>query len=136
MSIATSPARSPWAGPYDFLPLHDPVLEDIFAPAGDLRLTQPITFARGNAPPMLLAAGDSDTTVRPLNTRHLADAIRRDGGQVETRFYPGIGHELILGSFAGVLRPFAPVLADVMAFLDAHAARQDAALSEPDHQAL
>lgn len=120
------------AGPYDFLPLHDPVLEDIFAPAGDLRLTQPITFARGNAPPMLLATGDSDTTVRPLNTRHLADAVHGDGGQVETRFYPGIGHELILGSFAGVLRPFAPVLADVTGFLDAHGRRNDA-LHEPGH---
>lgn len=122
------------AGPYDFLPLHDPVLEDIFAPAGDLRLTQPITFARGNAPPMFLAAGDKDVTVRPLNTQHLADAIRHDGGQVETRFYPGIGHEVILGSFAGILRWFAPVLADVTGFINAHAARHDASLSGPDHR--
>lgn len=122
------------AGPYDFLPLHDPVLEDIFAPAGDLRLTQPITFARGDAPPMLLAAGDKDITVRPLNTQRLADAIRRDGGQVETRFYPGIGHALILGSFAGILRWFAPVLADVTAFLNAHATRQDVSVSGPDHR--
>ncbi len=120
------------AGPYDFLPLHDPVLEDIFAPAGDLRLTQPITFARGDAPPMFLAAGDKDTTVNPLNTHRLADAIRRDGGQAETRFYPGIGHELILGAFAGVLRPFAPVLADVTDFLHARASRWDDAGRERD----
>ncbi len=110
------------AGPYDFLPLHDPELESIFAPAGDLKLSQPITFARGDAPPMFLAAGDDDTTVMPANTKHLADAIRRDGGPVETRFYPGIGHRLIIGSFAGLLRWAAPVPRDVTAFLDAHAA--------------
>ena len=71
------------SGPYDFLPLHDPVLETIFAPAGNLCLTQPITFARGNAPPMLLATGTNDTTVLPRNTQHLAAAIRRDGGRAD-----------------------------------------------------
>lgn len=104
------------AGPYDFLPLNDPELEDIFGPAGDLRLSQPITFARGNAPPMFLASGDDDTTVYPRNTANLAEAIRRDGGPVETAFYPDIGHKLIIGSFAGVLRWFAPVLRDVTRF--------------------
>lgn len=107
------------AGPYDFLPLHDPELESIFAPAGDLRLSQPVTFARGGAPPMFLAAGDDDTTVFPANTKHLAEAIRRDGGRVETRFYPRIGHRLIIGSFAGLLRWSAPVPRDVTAFLNA-----------------
>ncbi|WP_428485463.1 alpha/beta hydrolase [Rhodopila sp.] len=111
------------AGPYDFLPLHDPELEDIFAPAGDLRLTQPITFARGDAPPMFLAAGTDDTTVRPSNTEHLAAAIRRDGGRVEEKLYPGIGHPMILGAIAGPLRWFAPVLRDVTAFLDQHDGR-------------
>jgi acetyl esterase/lipase len=111
------------AGPYDFLPLHDPELEDIFAPAGDLRLTQPITFARGDAPPMFLAAGTDDTTVLPRNTANLARAIAKDGGRVETRFYPGIGHRLVIGSFAGVLRWFAPVLRDSIDFMN----KQDAA---------
>jgi acetyl esterase/lipase len=111
------------AGPYDFLPLHDPELDDIFAPAGDLRRTQPIAYARGNAPPMFLAAGTGDTTVLPRNTEHLAAAVRRDGGQVEEKLYPGIGHELILGSFAWSLRWFAPVLRDVTAFLERHATR-------------
>lgn len=105
------------AGPYDFLPLHDPELDDIFAPSGELRLTQPITFARGDAPPMFLAAGTDDTTVLPRNSRNLAAAIRADGGVAEEKYYPGIGHKLILGSFAGVLRWFAPVLDDVTAFL-------------------
>ncbi len=111
------------AGPYDFLPLHDPELEDIFAPAGDLRLTQPIAFARGDAPPVFLAAGTTDTTVRPRNTEHLAAAIRRAGGEVDEKLYPGISHSLILGSIAAPLRWIAPVLRDVTGFMDRHAGR-------------
>jgi acetyl esterase/lipase len=109
------------AGPYDFLPLHDPELEDIFAPAGDLRLSQPISFARGDAAPMLLAAGTVDQTVLPRNTEHLAEAIRRDGGQVAERIYPGVDHTKIIGAMAGVLRWLAPSLADVIGFVGRHA---------------
>jgi acetyl esterase/lipase len=109
------------AGPYDFLPLHDPELEDIFAPAGDLRLSQPISFARSDAAPMLLAAGTVDQTVLPRNTEHLAEAIRRDGGQVEERIYPGVDHTKIIGAMAGVLRWLAPSLADVTGFVGRHA---------------
>jgi len=108
------------AGPYDFLPLHDPELDEIFAPAGDLRLSQPITFARGNAPPMFLAAGTADQTVLPRNTEHLAAAIRRNGGRVDERLYQGVNHVKIIGAMAGVLRWLAPSLTDVTAFLDQH----------------
>lgn len=108
------------AGPYDFLPLHGDDLKTIFAPAGDLKLTQPITFARGNAPPMLLAAGTADQTVYPRNTKHLAAAIRRDGGVVEERLYPGVNHTKIIGAMAGVLNWLAPSMVDVTGFLDQH----------------
>jgi acetyl esterase/lipase len=111
------------AGPYDFLPLHDPELQAIFAPSGDLRLSQPLTFARGNAPPMLLAAGTADQTVLPGNTQRLAAAIRQDGGQVAERIYSGVNHTKIIGAMAGVLRWLAPSLADVTGFLDQHAGR-------------
>jgi len=111
------------AGPYDFLPLHDPELEDIFAPAGDLRLSQPITFARGDAPPLFLAAGTADTTVLPQNTERLAAAVRRDGGVVEERLYPGVNHTKIIGAMAGALHWLAPTMADVTGFLDRNAVR-------------
>jgi acetyl esterase/lipase len=110
------------AGPYDFLPFRDPKVGEIFAPAGDLRRTQPISFARGDAPPMLLASGAEDTTVLPRNSEHLAAAIRRDGGQVEERLYPRLGHVLILGCIAWPLRWLAPVLHDVTGFMDRRAA--------------
>jgi acetyl esterase/lipase len=114
------------AGPYDFLPFHDPKVGEIFAPAGDLRRTQPISFARGDASPMFLASGARDTTVLPRNTEHLAAAIRRDGGQVEERLYPLVAHALILGCLAWPLRWVAPVFRDVTGFLDRHAGRDTA----------
>jgi acetyl esterase/lipase len=122
------------AGPYDFLPLHDPELEDIFGPAGDLRLSQPISFARGNAPPMFLAAGSGDHTVLPANTQHLSAAIRRAGGQVEERLYPGVNHTGIIGAMSNVLRWLAPSMSDVTGFLGRYADRSKplAATQKPD----
>ena len=105
------------AGPYDFLPLRDPVLQTIFAPAGDLRLSQPITFARGDAPPMFLASGMDDTVVLPSNTTKLADRIRVQGGRVQAHLYPSLGHAVLIGAFARGLRWTAPVLDEVAAFL-------------------
>lgn len=114
------------SGPYDFLPLRDAELDEIFAPAADLRLTQPITFARGNAPPMMLASGTNDGTVSPKNTKALAAAIRRDGGQVQEKLYPGIGHGKIIGALAWPLRWLAPVLRDTTDFVGQRSSRRAA----------
>lgn len=105
------------SGPYDFLPLSDPALQAIFAPAGDLRTSQPISFVRGDAAPMLLAHGRTDSVVWPLNTIRLADALRAHGGRVKRRLYSGLGHAATLGAIAAPLRWLAPVMADVDAFV-------------------
>jgi acetyl esterase/lipase len=84
------------AGPYDFLPLSDPILQVIFAPA-DAR-TQPVSFVGPGAPPMLLVTGTDDSTVRPRNTARLAARLREAGVPVREIQYPGVGHiEIILG---------------------------------------
>jgi acetyl esterase/lipase len=111
------------AGPYDFLPLNDPNLDPIFAPAGDLALTQPITFARTGAPPMLLLTGDADRVVYPRNAMHLAARVTALGGRAEVRQYSGVGHSSIVGALSGVLAWKAPILADSLAFMHAEAAR-------------
>ena len=107
------------AGPYDFLPLEDPVLVKIFGGNGPaIAFTQPIDHADGLNPPMLLLAGDADTTVRPANTLRLAQRIRDKGGPVQSRIYPGVGHETILGALASPVRFLAPTLKDTMEFID------------------
>ncbi len=105
------------AGPYDFLPLHSDELRTIFGPPAQLPRTQPINFVDGKAPPMLLLAGDKDTTVDPANTARLAARIRQAGGSVEEKFYPGIQHEEIVGSLGVPLRFLAPTLKDCLTFM-------------------
>jgi len=86
------------AGPYDFLPLQSPNLKRIFAPAGgDLASSQPISYARGDAAPMLLLTGLADKTVRPENSRRLATKIRAHGGSADARFYKRVGHTVVMG---------------------------------------
>ena len=117
------------AGPYDFLPLQGPSLKRIFAPAGgDLTTSQPITYARGNASPMLLISGLADKTVRPENSRRLAARICSLGGKADTRFYKRVGHTAVIAAFSPLLRPLAPSLADTLAFIRA---RSDALRPKP-----
>jgi acetyl esterase/lipase len=108
------------AGPYDFLPLHDPVLKTIFGPEKTLLQTQPITYADGAGPPMLLLAGAGDKTVDPGNSLRLGALIRARGGEAEVKIYKRIGHAQIVGSIAAPLRFLAPTLADATAFMAEH----------------
>ncbi len=111
------------AGPYDFLPITQPDLIPIFAPVQDGPASQPITYVDGRNPPMLLLAGLDDTTVQPRNTRSLAARIAADGGSVETRFYPGIGHVGLVTAIAPLFQRRAPVLDDTWAFIERHRGR-------------
>lgn len=107
------------AGPYDFLPLYSATLAAIFAPAGNLQLTQPIHFVDGRNPAMLLLAGLADTTVLPDNTQRLTARIRAAGGAVQERLYPRIDHIEIVGAIAEPVRFLAPTLRDCLAFMAA-----------------
>ncbi len=108
------------AGPYDFLPIVDPEVKAVFAPAGDGPATQPITYVDGHAPPMLLLAGSADTTVKPRNTLSLAAAIRAHGGSVQDKIYPGVAHIGLVIAIAPIFQGKAPVLNDVEAFVQSH----------------
>jgi acetyl esterase/lipase len=106
------------AGPYDFLPVVDPVLQDIFG-GPDRVETQPIRYVTADAPPALLIAPRRDKVVSPGNTKRLAARIRDFGSTVEDRLYPRVGHLSILGAIARPLQFLAPVLDDVSAFVTA-----------------
>jgi acetyl esterase/lipase len=106
------------AGPYDFLPITGPDIKQIFAPAdADLSTTQPIDQVDGHNPPMLLLAGDDDTTVYPRNTLALAARIRAAGGPVEAKTYPDLAHIGIVISLAPIFQFRAPVLDDMSRFI-------------------
>ena len=105
------------AGPYDFLPITGADIRAVFASATDLRDTQPIRFADGGGPPMLLLHGEADRTVLPRNTLALAAATRAAGGTVELKTYPGVGHIGIVLGFSDLFRGRSPVLDDATAFM-------------------
>ena len=106
------------AGPYDFLPIKDPVVKEVFA-VDDLEVTQPITHASGRAPRTLLLTGDNDETVLPRNSTRLGDAINQTGGQAEVNVYKGVGHVGIVLALASPFRWLAPTLRDIVDFMTA-----------------
>lgn len=105
------------AGPYDFLPLTDPVLQRIFGPPAGLARTQPINAVRPGAPPVFLAAGEKDRTVDPRNSIRLAVRLTNAGDAVTLRLYPGLDHRTLLGSLSPWLNLLGPVLPDCLAFI-------------------
>ena len=106
------------AGPYDFLPFVAGGAADMaLGNAADLRETQPITFARLDAPPLLLLHGETDTTVLPRNSQRLANAVTDLGGRAEVRIYPDVGHIGILLALSKPFRGRASALVDTSNFL-------------------
>ncbi len=104
------------AGPYDFLPLDSPTTKATFGHLADLALTQPINFARQDAPPFLLLHGTADTTVFPKNSRSLARHLNASGGKATLIEYEGVSHVGIMLAIAKPLRGNAPVLTDIIKF--------------------
>ncbi|WP_240310827.1 alpha/beta hydrolase [Altererythrobacter sp. ZODW24] len=91
------------AGPADFLPLDSDSTKAAFGHVDPLESTQPIGFARGDGPPLLLLHGSMDTTVYPRNSVNLDKAMREAGGVSEVVEYPEMNHAQIIMAYA---RPF------------------------------
>ena len=108
------------AGPYDFLPLTTESSKIALGQWPDLTETQPITFARKDAPPLLLLTGDKDTVVKPRNSKVLAEKIQSLGGKEELKIYPNVDHADIIMAVARPFRTKAPVIEDVVNFIKAH----------------
>lgn len=118
------------AGPYDFLPIKDPIIREIFAVA-DQAQTQPITFVQGGEPPVWLGVAASDTTVRPGNSERLAARLRSAGGDVTLRSYARPNHITLIGAFSPLLRILGPVADDVAQFATRATQKRTASLLRP-----
>lgn len=105
------------AGPYNFLPITDPELRDIFGPPEKFEQSQPVFFADGQNPPLLLLHGENDEIVWPANTRSLAKAVSHAGGPVETVLYPKMSHSFIIGALGSMLRNSSDVINHVDDFV-------------------
>jgi acetyl esterase/lipase len=106
------------AGPYDFLPLEPGGSADkAMGMVEPIEVTQPIHFARADAPQLWLASGTVDTTVKPKNSRNLAAAVTALGGEADVREYADMGHSDIIMALAVPFRSKGPVLDDMAAAL-------------------
>ena len=108
------------AGPYDFYPFTKRRSIDAMSRAPDPQATQPINFARADAPPLWLATGTEDTSVRPRNARNLAAKLKMLGAPVTLREYPGLGHEDLIMAVSKPFRGKGPILAESADFLMAN----------------
>jgi len=105
------------SGPYDFLPLLEPDVQDMFGPPQNYPDSQPINFVRSGAPPMLLVHGLMDQTVRPKNSSNLAAALRACGVPVTLKLYPKVAHGDTVAALSLPARGRAPTITDVEAFV-------------------
>jgi acetyl esterase/lipase len=105
------------SGPYDFLPLLEADVQDMFGPPPLYPQSQPINFVRADAPPMLLVHGLVDDTVRPKNSRNLAGALSALNAPVTLKLYPKLSHTDTVAALTTLLRGRAPILADITTFI-------------------
>ena len=104
------------SGPYDFLPLTDPALQEVFAPQARWPLSQPVNFVDGDEPPFLLFQGTADKTVRPRNSVSMATKLRAAGEPVQLQMIEGAGH---VATLTGLVREDSEVRAQVLQFIRA-----------------
>lgn len=108
------------SGPYDFYPFDSPRSIAAMGQWPRPAETQPITYARADAPPLLLVTSEGDTTVRPKNANNLAARLRKLGAPVAVENYGPIDHEEVVMALSKPFRGKGTVLADSVTFLRAH----------------
>ena len=114
------------AGPYDFYPFDTDSTKAAFGDAPDPLATQPVNFARAEASPMLLMTGAKDTTVKPRNSRVLAETLTDAGGMAQLEIYKAFDHSGILTALASPWRRDAAVIDRITQFTDAILAKRRA----------
>jgi len=106
------------SGPYDFLPITDPVLKIVFGPEDRYPQSQPIHFVDGTEAPALLLHGRDDQVVWPRNSEHLASKIREKGGRVTEKYFDGMSHTDILAAMSVYFRGRRTVLQEIDRFVE------------------
>lgn len=107
------------AGPYEFLPVTNVDAQPVFFHPNYPQGTQPISYVSKDAPRSFLAAPVEDSVVNPQrNTLGLAALLRNAGVPVQVELYARVNHMSLIGAMAWPLHGLAPVLDDVVAFIN------------------
>lgn len=115
-------AAVPMCAPLDFYPFTKRRSRDAMQGAADPQMTQPIHFARADAPPLLLLSAGEDVQVGAHNANNLTARLQALGAPVTHVDYPGLSHENVVMALSVPFRGKAPVLRDTVDFLNANLA--------------
>jgi acetyl esterase/lipase len=105
------------SGPYDFYPYDSRRAINAMNAWPRPTETQPIAFARSDAPPIMIVTGTADDTVKPRNAILLSRRLHELGVPVEFRAYNDLNHEDVVMSLSKPFRNKASVLQDSADFL-------------------
>lgn len=105
------------SGPYDFYPYDSKRSINAMRAWPNPQETQPIAYARKDAPPIMVVTGTSDDTVKPRNAILLSKKLHELGAPVEFRAYNDLSHEDVIMAVSKPFRSKAPVLQDSADFL-------------------
>jgi len=107
------------AGPYAFDPTTYKTTKAIFSEVKVAATARPAEQVTADAPPALLFHGLEDDTVRPWNTRKFAEALSRAGVKVRKLEFGDVDHVGVLLALSAPFRWRAPVLEEIVRFVDA-----------------
>jgi acetyl esterase/lipase len=112
------------AGPYEFLPIENPDVKPVFLHPDTPPESEPIRHVSASVPRTFLAAAPEDDLIDPeRNTKQMARKLQQTGIPVTLQMYPRTSHVTLIGAFAFPLRFIAPVLDDVVDFVNATPSR-------------
>lgn len=106
------------AGAADFYPFTSKRAINAMSAYAKPEATQPITFVRADAPPILLIHGTDDTVVRIRNANSLYAKQKAAGGNIILRTLQGASHNDLVLALGTLFRGRHPVVADSVAFLN------------------
>jgi acetyl esterase/lipase len=99
------------AGPYAFEPERYRRFKPIFATAEPANISQPINYARADAPPLLLLHGADDRVVLPVHSQVLQERMNAKDGRAERVELEGVDH---FGIVLALSEPFAHLAPDLL----------------------
>jgi acetyl esterase/lipase len=112
------------AGAYDFFPTGVKEVQPVFGHPDYPRDAVAVDHVRPGGPPAWLAAPRQDALVDPQrNTAQMVQRLRQAGVPVTGKVYERVNHATLIGALARPLRWLAPVLDDVVDFVDQVPAR-------------
>ncbi len=111
------------AGAADFYPFTSKRAINAMSQFPDPNATQPVTFVRADAPPILLIHGTDDTVVRIRNSNSLYAKQKATGGDITLRAQAGGSHNDLVLALGTLFRGYYPVVPESVKFLNAHNGR-------------